>query len=258
MSLLTGQLFTAAQIRGVVEADFFDGPVEVAGDGAWGRGLVRRLTRFAWHEVEHDVMKVLYGSVIAASTRHQLGEYYTPDWSAEIIVDEVVTSPLEQRVLDPACGSGTFLFYAVGRYLAAADEAGHTPAEASPAPPPRSPAWTVTRWTRAAEQTWRTHRTTDSNLALHEQSDYRRKLRDQFPIATHLSSTPKSGMYLAAAYLDDASAVIDHTLYWGIVSSAEGGRFLAAILNSDALTQVVRPLQARGEHNPRHFDKYVF
>ena len=31
-----------------------------------------------------------------------------------------MTDPLQQRVLDPACGSGTFLFHAVRRYLAAA------------------------------------------------------------------------------------------------------------------------------------------
>jgi hypothetical protein len=35
-------------------------------------------------------------------------------------------------------------------------------------------------------------------------------------------------------------------------------RYLTAILNSQALAELVRPLQARGEHNPRHFDKYVF
>jgi hypothetical protein len=35
-------------------------------------------------------------------------------------------------------------------------------------------------------------------------------------------------------------------------------RYLTAILNSSALTMAVRPMQARGEHNPRDFDKYVF
>jgi hypothetical protein len=35
-------------------------------------------------------------------------------------------------------------------------------------------------------------------------------------------------------------------------------RFLTAILNSGVLTEAVRPLQARGEHNPRDFDKYVW
>ena len=123
-TLVRGQLFSSAQIRGVVEEDFFDWVVEVDGGAAFVNTLARRLARFAWGEVEHDVMKVLYESIIAASTRKSLGEYYTPDWLAEAIVDDAVTDPLQQRVLDPSCGSGTFVFHAVRRYLTAAEAAG--------------------------------------------------------------------------------------------------------------------------------------
>src|SRR6202041_1085813 len=35
-------------------------------------------------------------------------------------------------------------------------------------------------------------------------------------------------------------------------------RYLLGIMNSDAFTLAVRPLQARGEHNPRHFHKFIF
>lgn len=83
-----------------------------------------RLARIAWAEVEHDVLKVLYESVISAAVRKKQGEYYTPDWLAEKVVEDSVTDPLTQRVMDPSCGSGTFLFHAVRRYLAAADAAG--------------------------------------------------------------------------------------------------------------------------------------
>src|SRR5207244_4669971 len=48
--------------------------------------------------------------------RHDLGEYYTPDWLAEQVLnqlhggtsDKKPRSP-QERLLDPACGSGTFL-----------------------------------------------------------------------------------------------------------------------------------------------------
>lgn len=43
---------------------------------------------------------------------------------------ETVRDPLNERVLDPSCGSGTFLFYAIRRYLAAADTAGMSNADA--------------------------------------------------------------------------------------------------------------------------------
>ena len=129
-TLVRGQLFSEAQIRGVVEEDFFDWVVEVEGGPAFVTTLARRLARFAWGNVEHDVMKVLYESIIGAATRKSLGEYYTPDWLAESIVADVVTDPLEQRVLDPSCGSGTFVFHAVRRYLAAADTAGWSASQA--------------------------------------------------------------------------------------------------------------------------------
>lgn len=118
-ALVSGALFADAQITGVVEADFFDWVIEVPGGDRFVRTLARRLARFRWHDVDHDVMKVLYESIIDADQRKKLGEYYTPDWLAERIVDEVVTSPEGDRILDPACGSGTFLFHAVRRVLEA-------------------------------------------------------------------------------------------------------------------------------------------
>lgn len=128
--LVTGEEFRRASITGVVEADFFDWPIETPQGEAFVNGLARRLSRFAWMDVEHDVLKVLYESVIDPKTRHSLGEYYTPDWLAEHIVNEVVDDPLDQRVLDPACGSGTFLFWTVRHYIEAANNAGHTNREA--------------------------------------------------------------------------------------------------------------------------------
>jgi len=129
-SILRGQLFETSQIYGVVEQDFFDWVLEVPGGESFVRTMARRLARFDWSNVEHDVLKVLYESVIGAETRRRLGEYYTPDWLADQIVAKAVTDPLNQRVLDPACGSGTFLFHAVRRYLAAADEDGRPLAQA--------------------------------------------------------------------------------------------------------------------------------
>jgi SAM-dependent methyltransferase len=123
-SLLTGTKFDEVGVHGVVEMDFFDWVLEVPGGDAFIQTLARRLGRFDWSAVEHDVLKVLYESIIGTETRRRLGEYYTPDWLAEKIVGTVVAAPLEERVLDPACGSGTFLFHAVRRYIEAAEAAG--------------------------------------------------------------------------------------------------------------------------------------
>jgi N-6 DNA Methylase len=123
-SLLSGSRFEESGIGGVVEADFFDWVVHVPGGDPFVRSLARRVGRFRWQEVGGDVLKVLYESVITAPTRKRLGEYYTPDWLAERLVATAIEWPLESRVLDPSCGSGTFLFHAVRRYLAAAEDAG--------------------------------------------------------------------------------------------------------------------------------------
>ena len=104
-------------------------PAEVGGD-AWLRAITRRIARFEWASAEYDVARILYEAVIPTDDRRRLGEYYTPDWLAREIVDTVVTDPLNQRVLDPACGSGTFIFAAVrkisrGRAFATPHAGGH-------------------------------------------------------------------------------------------------------------------------------------
>lgn len=121
-SLLSGVKFAEAGINGVVEPDFFDWVIEVPGGPEFIRTLARRLERFDWGNVQEDVMKVLYESVIGTETRKRLGEYYTPDWLAQAIVQATLTDPINTRALDPSCGSGTFLFHCARAYLAAAEE----------------------------------------------------------------------------------------------------------------------------------------
>lgn len=123
-SLLSGEKFDESGIHGVVEPDFFDWVIEIEGGEIFVRTLAKRLSRFDWGKVEQDVLKVLYESVIGSATRQRLGEYYTPDWLADVIVTEAVPNPLNCRVLDPACGSGTFLFHAVRRYIEASEANG--------------------------------------------------------------------------------------------------------------------------------------
>lgn len=130
LELTAGEVFRRSGIGGVVDADFFDWPTDAQGGDKFVSGLARRLLRFDWDKAEHDLLKVLYESVIDKQTRHRLGEYYTPDWLAQGIVRKVVDGPLAQRVLDPGCGSGTFLFWAIRRYFDAADEAGMENADA--------------------------------------------------------------------------------------------------------------------------------
>ena len=61
-----------------------------------------------------DLFKQLYQNLVPKKVRHDLGEYFTPDWLAELVLKEVeYDGNLDKRVLDPACGSGTFLVQAI-------------------------------------------------------------------------------------------------------------------------------------------------
>jgi hypothetical protein len=122
--LLSGEAFTAAGIEGAVESDFFDWVVADAEGEALVRRIMTHVRRFRLNEVATDVLKVLYESLIDRDERHGLGEYYTPDWLAAKVVKASVERPLEQRVLDPACGSGAFLFHAIRHFLREAEEVG--------------------------------------------------------------------------------------------------------------------------------------
>ena len=63
-----------------------------------------------------DLLKHLYQQLFPKSVRHDLGEYYTPDWLADHLLNEVgYSADPDKRVLDPACGSGTFLVLAINR-----------------------------------------------------------------------------------------------------------------------------------------------
>jgi SAM-dependent methyltransferase len=122
--LLSGRRFTEAGIGGVVESDFFDWLLVTSKGVDLTRRIALQAERFRLEDVQTDVLKGLYESLIDPEQRHLLGEYYTPDWLAYKICNDAIDNPLEQRVLDPACGSGTFVFHAVRRLLMASQEAG--------------------------------------------------------------------------------------------------------------------------------------
>ena len=127
--LLQGrELFRATGLQGVLESDFFAWPNEVGGIPLL-QTLARRVARFNWSEAPPDTAAILYETVIPPEERRQLGEYYTPAWLARVMVRELVDDPLRQRVLDPACGSGTFVAEAVSRFIEAAGDTGWEPRE---------------------------------------------------------------------------------------------------------------------------------
>ncbi len=128
--LLDGQPFRDLGILNAVEADFFDWLLcdEQNGDALVLR-IAQQAKRFKLDAIDADVLKGLYESLIDPAQRHDLGEYYTPDWLAARICKAAIGKPLEQRVIDPACGSGTFLFHALRRLVDAGEAKKMKPAD---------------------------------------------------------------------------------------------------------------------------------
>ena len=127
--LLRGrELHRSTGLSGVLEPDFFAWPNEVGGNPLL-QTLARRVARFDWAEAPADTAATLYETVIPPDERRQLGEYYTPAWLVRTMIRELVDDPLNQRVLDPACGSGTFVAEAVSHFIAAAGAANWEPEE---------------------------------------------------------------------------------------------------------------------------------
>ena len=78
------------------------------------------LYRFKFENIE-DLLGDLYQGFFPVETRKALGEFYTAKEVVRRILDDVgyTAHVTEKRLLDPACGSGTFLIEALKRYLQA-------------------------------------------------------------------------------------------------------------------------------------------
>jgi hypothetical protein len=114
--VLSGQFFVARKLANLVEDDFFQWVRRPKADailGAiWERVLVQMGT-YDLRQVGEDVLKGIYQELVDPADRHDLGEYYTPDWLCERIVRELLPTKAFAAVLDPACGSGSFLRAAI-------------------------------------------------------------------------------------------------------------------------------------------------
>jgi len=116
VEMLEGQLFKAQGIENFIEEDFFswlarDEAVKVGVSVT--RWLFSLLQHYNLRELSEDVLKSLYQELVDPETRHDLGEFYTPDWLAHRIVNRLLDINPSGSMLDPACGSGTFLYLAI-------------------------------------------------------------------------------------------------------------------------------------------------
>jgi len=143
-NLERGGIFRALGLKNLLEGDFFSWYLS-----AWNaeledalRHVLLRLAEYNPATVQdaptrtRDLLKKLYHYLLPREIRHDLGEFYTPDWLAERLLSQLneplfqmprpgATPPRpDKRLLDPGCGSGTFLVLAIGPLKANCLQAG--------------------------------------------------------------------------------------------------------------------------------------
>jgi len=116
-SILNGSIFHQHNIRNFVDNDFYHW---VHGENHYHqlkktfRLITQEMSNFDFNKVDEDILKGVYQELIDLDTRHALGEYYTPDWLCERVVGEFNFKPSD-KILDPSCGSGSFLRASIHR-----------------------------------------------------------------------------------------------------------------------------------------------
>lgn len=118
--VFTGQYFQSKRLANLVDDDFFHWvrrpQAEEILASMWER-ILSHLLEYDLARLNQDVLKGVYQQLIDPKDRHDLGEYYTPDWLCERIVSELLPKHGYKNVLDPACGSGSFLRASIAHFI---------------------------------------------------------------------------------------------------------------------------------------------
>ena len=98
-------------------------------DTQWLKAVQETVAQYNWRQGTGDVLRALYMGLVDKKHRKIYGEFYTPDWLAEklcldVLDDKWIKKCISEHfegkhsgVLDPACGSGTFLYHAAKRIV---------------------------------------------------------------------------------------------------------------------------------------------
>jgi type I restriction-modification system DNA methylase subunit len=75
------------------------------------RQLIEELARYDWNTLRDDVLGAVFETLIPRAEQLLLGQFYTPTKVADLLVGFAVDAD-DPSVLDPGCGSGTFVMRA--------------------------------------------------------------------------------------------------------------------------------------------------
>lgn len=127
-----GYSYTSLEIRNFLEGDFFSWYADSSqwSEDFWKdiREIIKTLDDYSSFSLNVqynpiDIFKDLYMSIIPQSVRHSMGEYFTPEWLADCVVTEALTTITKTQwtAIDPCCGSGIFIIALIKKVVGNTD-----------------------------------------------------------------------------------------------------------------------------------------
>ncbi|MFH1650428.1 MAG: N-6 DNA methylase [Candidatus Woesearchaeota archaeon] len=92
----------------IFKQTFFD---KIEFDNETLKKILYQLCNYNFSKINYDILGKVYQEHISREERKELGQFYTPDWIAKFILSRLPLNTTH-KLLDPACGSGTFLIHA--------------------------------------------------------------------------------------------------------------------------------------------------
>ena len=128
-SFENGYVFSTDKITNLLEQDFFSW---YTNKDIWNTTIAQSIkqlveivddyadTSLIYKFESTDLFRDIYMLTIPSDVRKSFGEFFTPDWLADNVLEESIKlfSRDNWTFLDPTCGSGTFLLRAINRIIA--------------------------------------------------------------------------------------------------------------------------------------------
>lgn len=93
--------------------------------------ILMKLLEFDLSNVSEDLFKLIFQDLVERHQRHGIGEYYTPEWLVQLTLQKALEVNRQNggpfpSIMDPACGSGTFLCNAIAKAKVTLKEQGYS------------------------------------------------------------------------------------------------------------------------------------
>ena len=122
LDVISGKYFTAKGIANFLEEDFslwLISPEIEDKSFALFCSIVDALANYDFSRIDEDIFREIYEEIVEREVRHKAGEYYTPEWLVQLILNDVFAlwKGGIPKILDPACGSGTFIYRSIRHHI---------------------------------------------------------------------------------------------------------------------------------------------